>query len=43
MRSFTRGAMRRGSLAANGEPALIFAVHDLLKVFHHPSVVFARS
>jgi hypothetical protein len=39
-----RRFMRRGLLAADSEAALIFAVHNLLKVFHHnPSVVFAQS
>ncbi len=39
-----RRFMRRGLLAAASEAALIFAVHNLLKVFHrNPSVVFARS
>ncbi|MHB1598681.1 MAG: transposase [Acidimicrobiales bacterium] len=39
-----RRFMRRGLLAADSEAALIFAVHNLLKVFHHnPSVVFARN
>jgi len=39
-----RRFMRRGLVAADSEAGLIFAVHNLLKVFHHnPSVVFARS
>ena len=39
-----RRFMRRGLLAADSEAALLFAVHNLLKIFHHnPSVVFVRS
>ena len=39
-----RRFMRRGLAAAKSETALIFAAHNLLKVFHHrPSVVFGAS
>jgi hypothetical protein len=39
-----RRFMRRGLDAADSEAALIFAVHNLLKVFHHnPSVVFSAE
>lgn len=39
-----RRFMRRGLAAADSEAGLIFAVHNLLKVFHHnASVVFARA
>ena len=39
-----RRFMRRGLAAADSEAALIFAVHNLLKVFHHnSSVVFAAN
>jgi transposase len=39
-----RRFMRRGRDAANSEAGLIFAVHNLLKIFHHnPSVVFAPN
>ena len=39
-----RRFMRRGLSAANSEAALIFAAHNLLKVFHHnPAVVFSAS
>jgi len=39
-----RRFMRRGLEAANSEASLIFAVHNLLKIFHHnPSVVFSPS
>jgi transposase len=37
-----RRFMRRGLAAADAESALIFAVHNLLKIFHHnPDTVFA--
>ena len=36
--------MRRGLAAAESEAALIFATHNLLKVFHHnPDVVFSAT
>jgi hypothetical protein len=39
-----RRFMRRGLMAADSEAALIFAVHNLLKVFHHnPGVVFTAT
>jgi hypothetical protein len=39
-----RRFMRRGLAAADSEAGLIFAVHNLLKIFHHnPSVVFSAS
>ncbi len=39
-----RRFMRRGLTAAESETALIFAVHNLLKVFHHePSAVFSAT
>jgi len=39
-----RRFMRRGRASARSETALIFAAHNLLKVFHHrPSVVFGAS
>lgn len=39
-----RRFMRRGLEAADSEAGLIFAVHNLLKIFHHnPSVVFSPS
>ena len=39
-----RRFMRRGLVAADSEAGLIFATHNLLKVFHHsPSVVFAAT
>ncbi len=39
-----RRFMRRGLVAAESETALIFATHNLMKIFHHnPSAVFAAS
>ena len=39
-----RRFMRRGLAAADSEAALIFAVHNLLKVFHHnPSAVLPAT
>jgi hypothetical protein len=39
-----RRFMRRGLAAADSEAALIFAVHNLLKVFHHnPDAVFSAT
>lgn len=39
-----RRFMRRGLAAADSEAGLIFAVHNLLKIYHHnPSVVFSPS
>jgi len=39
-----RRFIRRGRDAANSEAGLIFAVHNLLKIFHHnPCVVFAPN
>jgi len=39
-----RRFVRRGLAAADSEAALIFAVHNLLKVFHHnPEVVFSAT
>ncbi len=39
-----RRFMRRGLVAADSEAALIFAVHNLLKVFHHnPDAVFSTT
>jgi transposase len=39
-----RRFMRRGLTAADSEAALIFAVHNLLKVYHHnPGVVFSTT
>ena len=39
-----RRFMRRGLTAADSEAALIFAAHNLLKVFHHnPGVVFSAT
>ena len=39
-----RRFMRRGLTAADSEAGLIFAVHNLLKIYHHnPSVVFSPS
>ena len=39
-----RRFMRRGLTAAESEAALIFAAHNLLKVFHHnPGVVFSAT
>ncbi len=36
--------MRPGLAAADSEAALIFAVHNLLKVFHHnPDAVFSAT
>ncbi|MHB1712023.1 MAG: transposase [Acidimicrobiales bacterium] len=39
-----RRFMRRGLAAADSEAGLIFAAHNLLKVFHHnPGVVFSAT
>lgn len=39
-----RRFMRRGLVAADSEAALIFAVHNLLKIFHHnPDAVFSAT
>ena len=39
-----RRFMRRGLAAADSEAGVIFAVHNLLKIYHHnPSVVFSPS
>jgi hypothetical protein len=36
--------MRHGLSAAESEAALIFAAHNLLKVFHHnPSAILPRT